>query len=81
MPHRMSGLRVCAVLFLHDHHDDPPDSALALRFLGAVHRSFCRKKRRNLLLVIPRRAAIAIVVTSGPGFAVLSNITKQCYAN
>src|SRR5215469_14959493 len=26
----------CAVL--HDHHDDPPDSALALRFLGAVHR-------------------------------------------
>jgi hypothetical protein len=25
----------CAVL--HDHHDDPPDSALALRFLGAVH--------------------------------------------
>ena len=26
----------CAVL--HDHYDDPPDSALALRFLGAVHR-------------------------------------------
>jgi hypothetical protein len=23
---------------LHDHHDDPPGSALALRFLGAVHR-------------------------------------------
>jgi len=23
---------------LHDHHDDPPDSALALRFLGAVNR-------------------------------------------
>jgi hypothetical protein len=28
---------VCATV-LHDHHDDPPDSALALRFLGAVHR-------------------------------------------
>src|SRR5215831_12346220 len=26
----------CAAL--HDHHDDSPDSALALRFLGAVHR-------------------------------------------
>jgi hypothetical protein len=43
--------------------------------------SFCRKKHRNLLLVIPRRAAITIVMTSGPGFAVLCNNTKQYYAN
>ncbi len=30
-------LGVCWVV-LHGHHDDPPGSALALRFLGAVHR-------------------------------------------
>src|ERR1051326_3265278 len=28
---------VCSSI-LRGHHDDPPDSALALRFLGAVHR-------------------------------------------
>src|SRR5262249_12767595 len=33
---------------LHDHHDDPPDSALALRFLGAVHRLVLEGKAPQL---------------------------------
>jgi hypothetical protein len=41
----------CAVL--HDHHDDPPDSALALRFLGAVHRLVLQGKAPQLAAVYP----------------------------
>jgi hypothetical protein len=38
---------------LHDHHDDPPDSALALRFLGAVHRLVLQKKAPHLAACYP----------------------------
>ncbi|HKF22415.1 MAG TPA: DUF2332 domain-containing protein [Candidatus Angelobacter sp.] len=41
----------CAVL--HDHHDDPPDSALGLRFLGAVHRLVLQKKAPHLAACYP----------------------------
>jgi len=41
----------CAVL--HDHHDDPPDSALALRFLGAVHRLVLQEKAPQLAACYP----------------------------
>ena len=41
----------CAVL--HDHHDDPPDSALALRFLGAVHRLVLQDKAPQLAACYP----------------------------
>lgn len=33
---------------LHDHYDDPPGSALALRFLGAVHRLVLQGKAPQL---------------------------------
>ena len=38
---------------LHDHHDDPPDSALALRFLGAIHRLVLQKKAPELAACYP----------------------------
>jgi hypothetical protein len=38
---------------LHDHHDDPPDSALALRFLGAVHRLVLQGKALQLAACYP----------------------------
>ena len=41
----------CAVL--HDHHNDPPDSALALRFLGAVHRLVLQEKAPQLAACYP----------------------------
>lgn len=41
----------CAVL--HDRHDDPPDSALALRFLGAVHRLVLEGKAPQLAACYP----------------------------
>src|SRR5262252_2565115 len=41
----------CAVL--HGHHDDPPDSALALRFLGAVHRLVLQEKAPQLAACYP----------------------------
>jgi hypothetical protein len=41
----------CAVL--HDHHDDPPDSALALRFLGALHRLVLQGKAPQLAACYP----------------------------
>ena len=41
----------CAVL--HDHHDDPPDSALALRFLGSVHRLVLQGKAPQLAPCYP----------------------------
>jgi hypothetical protein len=41
----------CAVL--HDHYDDPPDSALALRFLGAVHRLVLQGKAPQLAACYP----------------------------
>jgi hypothetical protein len=41
----------CAVL--HDHHDDPPDSALGLRFLGAVHRLVLEGKAPQLAACYP----------------------------
>src|SRR5262249_44831691 len=43
---------VCCVV-LHDHHDDPPDSALALRFLGAVHRLVLQGKAPELAVCYP----------------------------
>jgi hypothetical protein len=41
----------CAVL--HDHYDDPSDSALALRFLGAVHRLVLQGKAPQLAACYP----------------------------
>lgn len=38
---------------LHDHHDDPPDSALGLRFLGAVHRLVLEKRAPRLAASYP----------------------------
>lgn len=38
---------------LHDHYDDPPDSALALRFLGAVHRLVLQGKASQLAACYP----------------------------
>jgi hypothetical protein len=38
---------------LRDHHDDPPDSALALRFLGAVHRLVLQGKVPELAACYP----------------------------
>jgi hypothetical protein len=43
---------VCSAV-LHDHHDDPPDSALALRFLGAIHRLVLQKKAPQLAACYP----------------------------
>src|SRR5215467_1638973 len=43
---------VCRAV-LHDHHDDPPDSALALRFLGAVHRLVLQKETPHLAACYP----------------------------
>jgi hypothetical protein len=77
----MSGLRVCVVLFCMIITTIRPTQRSLCAFSERSTASFCKEKHRNLLLVIPRRAAIAIVMTSGPGFAVLCNITKQCYAN
>jgi hypothetical protein len=41
----------CAVL--RGHHDDPPDSALALRFLGAVHRLVLQGEAPQLAVCYP----------------------------
>jgi hypothetical protein len=38
---------------LHDRYDDPPDSALALRFLGAVHRLVLEGKAPQLAACYP----------------------------
>jgi hypothetical protein len=38
---------------LQDHHDDPPDSALALRFLGAVHRLVLQGQAPQLAACYP----------------------------
>lgn len=38
---------------LHDHHDDPPDSALGLRFLGGVHRLVLEKRAPRLAACYP----------------------------
>ena len=48
-------VRAAGVCFaiLHDHHDDPPDSALALRFLGAVHRLVLQGKAPQLAACYP----------------------------
>jgi hypothetical protein len=43
---------VCSAV-LHDHHDDPPDSALALRFLGAIHRLVLQEKAPQLAACYP----------------------------
>jgi hypothetical protein len=43
---------VCCAL-LHDHYNDPPDSALALRFLGAVHRLVLQGKAPQLAACYP----------------------------
>ena len=43
---------VCCTV-LHDHHDDPPDSALGLRFLGAVHRLVLQEKAPQLAACYP----------------------------
>jgi hypothetical protein len=41
----------CAVL--HNHHNDPPGSALALRFLGAVHRLVLQERAPQLAACYP----------------------------
>ena len=41
----------CAVL--HDHYDDAPNSALALRFLGAIHRLVLQGKAPQLAACYP----------------------------
>src|SRR5215467_3834805 len=38
---------------LQGHHDDPPGSALALRFLGAIHRLVLQKKAPALAACYP----------------------------
>jgi hypothetical protein len=38
---------------LHDHHDDPPSSALALRFLEAVHRIVLQGQAPQLAACYP----------------------------
>ena len=43
---------VCSAV-LQGHHDDPPDSALALRFLGAVHRLVLQGKAPQLAACYP----------------------------
>jgi len=43
---------VCSAV-LQDHHNDPPDSALALRFLGAVHRLVLQGKAPLLAACYP----------------------------
>jgi hypothetical protein len=47
---RASG--VCSAV-LYDHYDDPPDSALGLRFLGAVHRLVLQNKAPHLAACYP----------------------------
>src|SRR5215469_17302033 len=47
---RASGV-CCDVL--NDHYDDPPDSALGLRFLGAVHRLVLQKRAPHLAACYP----------------------------
>ena len=81
MLQRMFGPRVCAARFFMIITTIHPTQRLPFVFLERFTALFCRKKHRNLLLVIPPWAAIAIVMTSGPGFALLCNFTKQCYAN
>ncbi len=53
--HAAQDVRAEGVCFavLHGHHDDPPDSALALRFLGAVHRLVLQKKAPRLAACYP----------------------------
>jgi len=46
------GLGVCWTV-LRDHHDDPPGSALALRFLGAVHHLVLEGKAPQLAACYP----------------------------
>jgi len=43
---------VCGAV-LQDHHDDPPGSALGLRFLGAVHRLVLQEKAPQLAACYP----------------------------
>jgi hypothetical protein len=49
----MSGAWVSAGWLLRGHHDDPPGSALALRFLGAVHRLVLEGKAPQLAACYP----------------------------
>jgi hypothetical protein len=53
--HAAEDVRSAGVCYavLHDHYDDPPDSALALRFLGAVHRLALQKKAPRLAACYP----------------------------
>lgn len=44
---------------LHDHHDDPPNSALALRFLGAVHRLVLEGKAPQLAACYPSAGGVS----------------------
>ena len=53
--HAAEDVRAAGVCYavLHDHHSDPPDSALALRFLGAVHRLVLQGKAPRLAACYP----------------------------
>jgi hypothetical protein len=66
---------VCCMV-LHDHHDDPPDSALALRFLGAVHRLVLQGKAPQLAACYPSAGGDSDCEDLWP-FAPLCNNTQQ----
>jgi hypothetical protein len=53
---------------LQGHHDDPPGSALALRFLGAVHRLVLEGKARRLAACYPSAGGDADCDDLWPGF-------------
>ena len=79
---RMFVPKVVCWAVLHDHHDDPPGSALALRFLGAVHRIVLQGQAPQLAAWLSLGGAtIAIVTTPGPHFTPLCNNRQQCDAN
>jgi hypothetical protein len=77
----MCGLTVCAVPFYMTIMTIHPTQRLLCAFSEPSTAWFWKEKRRNLLLVILRLAAVAIVMTSGPGFAALCKITKLSYAH
>ena len=63
----------CSVL--HDHYDDPPDSALALRFLGAVHRLVLQGKAPQLAACYPSAGGDSDCDDLWPRF---HSVVKQC---
>jgi len=60
--------RRCVLGGLHDHHDDPPGSALALRFLGAVHRIVLQGQAPQLAACYPSAGGDSDCNDSWPPF-------------